>query len=73
MAKDLKNKIKTAYESETPDLRERVLSACENEIQEPAPVRMKQARKKPVFFRRLIAVAACLILFQNVFRVHRCG
>lgn len=59
----LKNKIQTAYESETPDNRERILSACENEIQVAT---FSDAQKKPkwsMLFRRLVSVSTCLILF----------
>lgn len=67
MAKDLKNAIKKAYESETPDLRESILCACENEEQatdvpscQPA---VAIAKKQPYLLRWIAAVASCLILF----------
>lgn len=63
MNKKLKKKIQTAYESETPDNRERILSACENEIQVAT---FSDTQKKPkwsMLFRRLVSVATCLILF----------
>ena len=67
MSKNLKNRIKNAYENETPDLRDRVISACENETQIPAPSSVRTevitARKHFALFRRLVAVASCLILF----------
>lgn len=66
MKKELKNKIRNAYESETPDLRERVVEACENETQVPAsptPSLAVKRQKRPVFFRLLVAVTSCLILF----------
>ncbi|MGN1104974.1 MAG: PepSY domain-containing protein [Candidatus Coproplasma sp.] len=67
MAKDLKNEIRNAYESETPDLRESIISACRNQAQAADFAACRPAvaiAKKPsaVFFR-IAAVAACLILF----------
>ena len=67
MAKNLKNKIKNAYENETPDFRERIISACENETQAPAPSPVQSAtakkQKQPFLFRRIVAVMSCVILF----------
>lgn len=67
MAKDLKNKIKNAYENETPDFKERIISACEKETQAPmsSPVQFAvvKQQKRPFFFHRLVAVMSCLILF----------
>ena len=67
MAKDLKKKIKNAYENETPDFRERIVSACENETQAPAPSPVQSVtakkQKQPFLFRRIVAVMSCLILF----------
>ncbi|MGN1061449.1 MAG: PepSY domain-containing protein [Candidatus Coproplasma sp.] len=67
MAKDLKNTIKNAYESETPDLRENIICACQNQTQasdfsseQPA---VAIAKKQPYLFRWIAAVASCLILF----------
>lgn len=67
MAKDLKNKIKNAMIKETPDFRERIISACENETQVPAVAPVQSAiakgQKQPFLFRRIVAVMSCLILF----------
>ena len=63
MKKDLKEKIRSAYENETPDLRASVLAACERETQLPALADEKNSRTQPVFFRRLVAVASCVIVF----------
>lgn len=63
MAKDLKKTIRNAYESETPDLRERIISACENQPQYPAPSRAVKTKNSPSFFRRMVAVMSCVILF----------
>ncbi len=66
MAKDLKNKIKDAWISETPDFRESIIAACEKEEQVLAPAPVSFADNKrgiPILFRRLIAVAACVVTF----------
>lgn len=67
MAKDLKNKIKNAYENETPNFKERIISVCEKETQAPisSPVQsaVVKQQKRSFFFHRLVAVMSCLILF----------
>ena len=64
MRNGLKEKIKSAYESETPNLRESVIATCERETQEPAPLQSEKARRElPVFFKGAIAAAACAAVF----------
>ena len=66
MAKDLKDKIKDAWISETPDFRESIIAACEKEEQVLAssPVSFAESKRGlPLLFRRLIAVAACAVTF----------
>ena len=67
MAKELKDKIKNAYENETPDFREVIISKCKNETQ-VEPVSATQTRsikpsKNRMVFRRLVAVMSCVFLF----------
>lgn len=67
MRKQLKEKIKNAFAGETPDLRERIISACENETQlsENRESTKNKKSRKTVAFRRVAAVAACLVLFAS--------
>ena len=62
----LKNEIADAFREETPDLRDKIIKACENEPQlaapAAAPVRKAKTHGKAVI-RRFIAVAACAVLF----------
>lgn len=68
--RDLKNKITEAFESETPDLREKILTSCEKEAQLPATAPATQVREMPVrrpnynmIFKRVVVCAICLMLF----------
>ncbi|MBQ8686041.1 MAG: hypothetical protein IJ514_07715 [Clostridia bacterium] len=63
MKQKWKDKIIDAYKSETPDNRERILSACENETQYSVCPDERKTRKLPVFFRRAVSFVACLVLF----------
>ena len=62
----LKHEIADAFREETPDLRDKIIKACENEPQlaapAAAPVRKARTGGK-AFLRRFIAVAACAVLF----------
>ncbi len=63
--RELKRKITEAYRAQTPDLRSDILASCEQEAQEPRRL-PSQARKQPGFnlaFKRVAAVALCLMLF----------
>ncbi len=77
MKDELKNKIKSAFENETPDFKEKIVLACENETQEPAVSTLQTANGKrhiePVFFRRMAVAVACVVvcvigifLFDNI-------
>ena len=75
MKSDLKNKIKSAYESETPFMKDRIMSACSRERQEPSLANQKaksgylnnnreeQRRpRKSTAFRGAMAFACCLAI-----------
>ena len=63
MKKELKNKILNAFESQTPDLKEKIISECEKQTQIPMQQVEKKERKHPFLFRRLVAVMSCLVIF----------
>ena len=65
MSKEIKHKIRQAFEAETPDMRDRVLSACEGQEQVP-PLHLTQTKersRRAVSMRRAWLTAACLMLF----------
>ena len=65
MSKEIKHKIRQAFEAETPDVRDRVLSACEGQEQVP-PLHLTQTKersRRAVSMRRAWLTAACLMLF----------
>ena len=75
MKSDLQNKIKSAYESETPFMKDRILYSCARESQEPAYVNQKAEKRHPntesrsserqqrsPVFRRVLAFACCLAI-----------
>lgn len=70
MRKELKEKITRAYETETPEIKERVLEACENEYQLPKAEKAGRAR---TFFRAAVAVAMSAVLFVVGIAVGRFG
>lgn len=68
--RDLKNRITEAFESETPDLRAKILASCEKEEQLPATAPAAQVIETParrpnynMIFKRVAACAICLMLF----------
>ncbi|MGM9645761.1 MAG: hypothetical protein ACI3XS_03635 [Eubacteriales bacterium] len=67
MRKELKEKIKNAFAGETPDLGDRIISACEKETQlsEYKESAKNKKSQKTLVLRRLAAVAACLALFVS--------
>ena len=62
MKNELKNKIRRAFSEETPDFREDIVTACEQEVQLPPKTEVKTT-KAPVFFRRVAVALSCVILF----------
>ena len=63
----IEEKVKKAFEQETPDCRQRVLWECEREIQYPAPPEQKEEKPAKagywVVIKRLLAACACLAIF----------
>ena len=70
MRKELKEKITHAYESETPEIKERVLEACENEYQLPKAEKAGRARR---VLRAAVAAAMSAVLFVVGIAVGRLG
>lgn len=79
MKDELKDKIKSAFEQETPDFRENIVLACENETQDPAFSTAGSTERKwqmpSVLWRRMAIAMACVVLlvvgafaWQNTFR-----
>ena len=63
MNKDIKNKIKKSFEEETPDFRESVILRCKNESQVSQVPTQRQTVRMPVFYKKLVAIFACVFLF----------
>lgn len=79
MKDELKNRIKSAFEQEAPDFREKIILACENEAQDPAPSTAGATERKwqiqPAVWRRMGTAMACMVLlvvgvlvWQNAYR-----
>ncbi len=76
MKDDLRNKIKSAFENETPDFKKAIISACEKETQIPATQSSDVKWRMPtVMLPRMAAVMVCmgllvagLFVYQTVFQ-----
>ena len=60
MRKDLKEKIRNAFEEETPDRKRDVLTAIEGETQYPA---LPEPKRRSFFLKGLAVAAGCLAFF----------
>lgn len=60
MRKDLKEKIRNAFEEETPDRKRDVLTAIEGETQYPA---LPESKRRSFFLKGLAVAAGCLAFF----------
>ncbi|MBQ8380908.1 MAG: hypothetical protein IJY18_03350 [Clostridia bacterium] len=66
--KDLKNKIKTSFASETPDLRSRIIESCKNDSREKDELKERvivtnKKRRAPIYVKVASLVASFLIVF----------
>ncbi len=70
MKNHLKDKIVDAFESETPDFREKIIATCKNEKQAPSlsPISVT-AKKRPPLFRWIAAATVCTLLFLVGFSI----
>lgn len=64
--RNVKQKIKTAFENETPNIKSRVLNSVENEVQLPFEI-LEKPRTISAFFKRIIlALSFCLIFAVGI-------
>ena len=70
--RDIKDRIRSAYAEETPEIRERIQESCKREVQ---ALQLTEEKKKKAFFeggvtfKRVLACAMCLLLFISGFSV----
>ena len=62
----VKNKVKTAFENETPNIKSKVLSSIENEVQLPCDVIEKPRTISTLFRRIVVALSFCLIFAVGI-------
>ena len=70
MKKDLKQKIISAFEKDTPDIKQKVINECEQQVQY-APIKEKKTFFKTAFFRVIATAMACLVLLMVGFGIGR--
>ena len=61
MNKNLKEKIISSFNAETPDLKEKILNSCQN--QEQIPLIIENKSKRRFNFGKLVAIACCFFMF----------
>ena len=64
--KNIKDKVKTAFENETPNIKSKVLTSIENEVQLPCDAVEKPRSISTLFKRIAVAVSFCLIFVVGI-------
>ncbi len=61
MEKELKEKIISAYQKETPDIKQKVIFACQQESQVPSPIKGEKIFFKNSIFKMVAIFIACIL------------